>query len=181
MKTVAGEGKKSAKCWAPPFGAPPFGAPKGGASPFGAPTFSRFGPPPFGAPTLCGPKIQHQKLAEVEIGRSGNWPKSKLAEVELAELEEKSWPKLKLAEVDRARHHSPLRVLRPAGRDLEHHASRCTCGFLSLPLNLGQCARGWSSPPVSKASYTEAVHELHQHLRPFACEMLRAQVSRVCF
>ena len=34
-------------------------------------------------------------------GRSRNWPKSKLAEVELAELE-KSWPKSKLAEVDRA-------------------------------------------------------------------------------
>ena len=33
----------------------------------------------------------------------------------------------------------------------------------------------------SKASYIEAVHELHQHLRPFACEMLCAQVRRVCF
>ena len=43
------------------------------------------------------------KLAEVEIGRSRNWPKSKLAEVELAEVEKKSWPKSKLAEVDRAR------------------------------------------------------------------------------
>ena len=35
------------------------------------------------------------KLAEVEIGRNRNWPKSKLAEVELAELEKK-----KLAEVE---------------------------------------------------------------------------------
>ena len=62
------------------------------------PTFSRFGPPPFGAPpfegpTLCRPKIQHPN-----IGRSRNWPKSKLAEVELAELEKKAgrsrnWPK----------------------------------------------------------------------------------------
>ena len=43
-------------------------------------------------------QIQHQK-----IGRSRNWPKWKLAEVELAELEKKSWPKSKLAEVDRAR------------------------------------------------------------------------------
>ena len=31
-----------------------------------------------------------------------------------------------------------------------------------------------------KASYVEAVHELHRHLLPFACEMLRAQVRRVC-
>ena len=69
----------------------------------------------------------------------------------------------------------------PPGRDLEHHASRYTCGFLSLPLNLDQCARGWSSAHVSKASYIEAVHGLHQHLRPFACEMLCAQVRRVCF
>ena len=57
-------------------------------------TFSGFGPPPsgpppFAGPTLSGPKIQHPK-----IGRSRNWPKSKLAEV---------WPKSKLAEVDRAR------------------------------------------------------------------------------
>ena len=43
------------------------------------------------------------ELAEVEIGRSRNWPKSKLAEVELAELEKKSWPKSKLAEVDHPR------------------------------------------------------------------------------
>ena len=56
-----------------------------------------------------------------------------------------------------------------------------SCGFLSLLLNLGQCARGWSSARVSKASYIETVHELHQHLRPFACEMLCAQVRRVCF
>ena len=111
------------------FGPPPFGAstlrglhPSGphpsGPQPSGpqpsGPTFAGFGPPPsgpppFGGPTLCGPKIQHpkmgrsrnwpkSKLAEVKIGRSQNWPKSKLAEVE-----KKSWPKSKLAEVDRAR------------------------------------------------------------------------------
>ena len=49
------------------------------------------------------------------------------------------------------------------------------------PLNLGQCARSWSSAHVPKASHIEAVHKLHQHFRPFACEMLRAQVRRVCF
>ena len=88
--------------WAPPFGAPPFGAPPFGAPPFGAPPFGAppfgappfgappFGAPPFGAPlllslglhpsggpTFCRPKIQHPK-----IGRSRNWPKSKLAEVD---------------------------------------------------------------------------------------------------
>ena len=70
---------------------------------------------------------------------------------------------------------------RSTRRELERHASQFSCGFLSLLLNLGQCARGWSSAHVTKASYVEAVHELHQHLRPFACEMLRAQVRRVCF
>ena len=75
--------------------------------------------------------------------------------------------------------HGPLRILRPAGRDLEHHARQYTCGFLSLPLNLGQCARGWPSPHVSRDSYVEAVHEPHQHLRSLACEMFRAQVRRV--
>ena len=78
-------------------------------------------------------------------------------------------------------HHSPLRILRPAGRDLEHHASRYTCGFRSLPLNLGQCERGWSCAHVPKASRVETVHELRQHLRPFACEMLCAHVRGVCF
>ena len=38
------------------------------------------------------------KLAEVEIGPSRNWPKLKLAEVE-----KKNWPKSKLAEVDHGR------------------------------------------------------------------------------
>ena len=60
-------------------------------------------------------------------------------------------------------------------------ASRYTCGFLSLLLNLGHCARCWSSAHVSKASYIEAVHEFHQHLRPFPCDILYAQVRRVCF
>ena len=65
----------------------------------------------------------------------------------------------------------------PLGRDLENRASQFSCGFLSLSLNLGQCARGWSSAHVSKASYVEAIHELHQHLQSLAFEMLRAQVS----
>ena len=55
-------------------------------------------------------------------------------------------------------------VYRSAGRDLEHHASRNTCGFLSLPLNLGQCARGWSPAHVPKASHVEAVHKLRDAL-----------------
>ena len=43
----------------------------------------------FGAPHFVVPKFNIQKMAEVEIGRSRNWPKS-------------TWPKSKLAEVDRA-------------------------------------------------------------------------------
>ena len=38
------------------------------------------------------------KLAEVEIGRSRNWPKSKLAEVEIGRS--RNWPKSKLAEIE---------------------------------------------------------------------------------
>ena len=52
----------------------------------------------------------------------------------------------------------------PAGRDGERRAAQYTCGFLSLPLILGQCARGWPSAHVSKALYVEAVHEPHQRL-----------------
>ena len=40
----------------------------------------------FGGPTLCGPKIQHRK-----IGRSRNWPKSKLAEVEIGRSRSRSF------------------------------------------------------------------------------------------
>ena len=90
----------------PPFGPPPFGAPplrgptlrgstlrgstlrgstlrgptlrgptlRGPNSRFGASTL--LGPPPFWAPHCVVPKFNIQKLAEVEIGRSRNWPKS---------------------------------------------------------------------------------------------------------
>ena len=75
--------------------------------------------------------------------------------------------------------YGPLRLLRPAGCDVEKHASLYTCGFLSLPLNLGQCARVWSSAHVSNASYVEAVHEPHQHLGSFARQVLCSQVRRV--
>ena len=107
MNFAAGEGKKARNFGPPPFGPPlflglvlhpsgppPFGSPHFGAPPFGAPPFGAppFGAPPFG-PHSLGPKIQHP-----EIGRSRNWPKSKLAELE----KKKSWPKSKLAEVDRA-------------------------------------------------------------------------------
>ena len=69
------EGKKSAKFWAPhPSGLHA----SGGNYPSG--------PPPFGGPTLGGPKIQHLK-----IGRSRNWPKSKMAEVENGRS--RYWPK----------------------------------------------------------------------------------------
>ena len=63
LRIVAGEGKKSAKF--PPFWAPPSGAPL---------------------------SSQNSTLAEIEICRSRNWPKSKMAEVELAELAEVDHP-----------------------------------------------------------------------------------------
>ena len=69
------------------------------------PTFSR-----FGASTLRGPHTLSSQNSTSKIGRSRNWPKSKLAEVEMAEIEKKSWPKSKLAEVDRARFWSQGRL-----------------------------------------------------------------------
>ena len=101
----AGGGKKKARNFGPPtlLGPTLLGstlrAPNpSGPQPFGAPLFQGLGLHPWGPPfepTFCRPKFNVQKLAEVEIGRSRNWPKSKLAE-----LEKKSWPKSKLAEVD---------------------------------------------------------------------------------
>ena len=66
------------------------------------PTFSRFGastlwaPHPSRAPHLVVPKFNIPKLAEIEIGRSRNWPKS-------------HWPnsKKELAEVEIGRSRSP--------------------------------------------------------------------------
>ena len=57
--------------------------------PVGPPTFSMFGPPPFGALPFVVQKFNVQKLAEVEIGRSRKWPKSKMAEVDRARLEDR--------------------------------------------------------------------------------------------
>ena len=71
MKIVAGKKKKARNFGPPPFGPPPFGT-------------HPSGPPPFGAPPFVVHKFNIQKLAEVEIGRSRNWPKSKLAEFDRA-------------------------------------------------------------------------------------------------
>ena len=113
MKIVAGGGKKKAQNFGPPppFGAPPFGAstlrgpPPSGFHPSGPPPFrastlrgfhpsglhfffrATFGALPFEGTTLCGPKIQHPKIGRSRIGRSRNWLKSKLSEVELAEVD----------------------------------------------------------------------------------------------
>ena len=88
-------GKKSAKFWAshpsapPPFGPPPV---------FGAPLFLCLGLHLSG-PHPLGPHPLWSKNSTFK-----NWPKSKLAEVEIGRTrEKKSWPKSKLAEVDRAR------------------------------------------------------------------------------
>ena len=99
-KIVVGGGKKKARN----FGPPPFRAPPFGAKPFWAPTL--LGPTVLGlhpsrahpsrAP-LCRPKIQHPK-----IGRSRNWPKSKLAEVEIGRSRKKE-----LSEVEIGRSRPP--------------------------------------------------------------------------
>ena len=65
--------------------------------------------------------------------------------------------------------HGLPRILRPAGRDVDpcHSPSTSASG------------RGWPFAHVSRVSGVEAVHEPHEHLRPLACEMFRAQVRRV--
>ena len=112
-KIVAGGGKKKARNFGPPtlrgstlLGSTLLGSTLRGPTLRG-PTFSLghpSGPHPSRAPHFVVPKFNIQKLAEVEICRSRNLQKSKLAEIELAELENKRWPKSKLAEVDRAPH-----------------------------------------------------------------------------
>ena len=116
------KGKKREILGPPPFRAPPFGAPTFGAPlfpglglhpsgpTFRGPSFSGFGlgPPPFGGPTLCGLKIQHPKIC-----RSRNWPKSKLAEVEIGRSRIGRSRKKKLAEVGVGRSRS--RSQRPPG------------------------------------------------------------------
>ena len=85
-KIVAGGGKKSAKLGPPPFWAPhPSGLHPSGPHPSG--------PHPSG-PHFClvwGSILQG--ILSSQNSTSKNWPKSKLAEVELAELEKESWPK----------------------------------------------------------------------------------------
>ena len=68
-----GRGEKHAKFLVPHLlGPPPFWAPH----PSGLPTLGS-GLPTLRGTTLCRPNIQHPKLAEVEIGPSRNWSKSK--------------------------------------------------------------------------------------------------------
>ena len=125
-KIVAGE-KKREILGPPPFGAPPFGVPPFGAPPFGAPPFG--GPtlraPPFGGPTLGGPKIQHPK-----IGRSRNWPKSKLAEVEIGRSRTGRTRKKKLAEVEKLAEVDRARLQLQSSIGHLHHNT--LCGFYDL-------------------------------------------------
>ena len=66
-----------------------------------------------------------------------------------------------------------------ARRDGDRLAAQFLYGFLSFSLNLEQCARGWPSAHISKASYIEAVHEPHQHLGSFArCSQVPQSSSR---
>ena len=132
--------------WAPPRG-PPFGAPPFGAPPFGAPLFLGLGPPPFGPPTLLGstllgstlrgPTLRGPHTLSSQNSTSKNWPKSKLAEVEIGRSR-KSWPKSKLAEVDH-----PPRL--PGPPSLLHATVLHSCaGTSTTPRHLEQ---RWSSRP----------------------------------
>ena len=104
-KIVAGEGKKKREILGLPtlrgfypLGPPPFGASTlRGLHPSGPPLFLGLGLHLSG-PHPSGPYTLWSQNSTSKNGRSRNWPKSKLAE-----LEKKSWPKSKLAEVDRAR------------------------------------------------------------------------------
>ena len=80
-KKGAGEGKKARNFGPPPLRAPTRSGPHFFMVWLG---FPLSGPHPWGS-TFCGTKIQHQKLAEVEIGgsRIGGTRKKKLAEVEI--------------------------------------------------------------------------------------------------
>ena len=67
MKTVAGEGKKSAKFWASHPSAPPL---------FLCLGLHLSGPYPLWSKNSTSKNWPKSKLAEVENGRSRNWPKS---------------------------------------------------------------------------------------------------------
>ena len=80
-ETVAGEGRKSAKFWAPhPFGAPPFRCPTLCPT-LSGPTFS--GPHPFGAPPFRGPTLSPTlrgltvwgPTLRQRVGLKRHWPK----------------------------------------------------------------------------------------------------------
>ena len=109
-KIVAEEGKKSAKFWAPHPSGPHLPGPHLLGPTLRGPTFSRFGASTIWAPTLQdstllgptlrgplflglglhplgptlrGPTLWRPKIQHPKIGRNRNWPKSKLAEVEI--------------------------------------------------------------------------------------------------
>ena len=75
-----------------PSGPHPFGPHPSGPHFFKVWASHPSGPPPFRAPLFVVPKFNIQKLAEVEIGRSRNLPKSKkkLAEVEIGRSRSRS-------------------------------------------------------------------------------------------
>ena len=125
-ENCGGGGKKKREILGPPpFGAPPFGAPlflglglhplgppPFGASTLGAPLFLGLGLHPrglhpWGAPPFVIQKFNIQKLAEIEIGRSRNWPKSTEVEIGRSRTRKK---KLAEVEIGRSRSRSYLAV-----------------------------------------------------------------------
>ena len=88
------------------FGPPTLHPTLSGPHPSGAPLFLGLGLHPSGPP-LRGPTLRGPHPLWSQNSTSKNWPKSKLAEVEIGRsrigrTRKKSWPKSKLAEVDRA-------------------------------------------------------------------------------
>ena len=134
--------------WAPPFEAPLFlglRPPPFWAPPFGAPLFLGLGPPPFGPPTLLGSTLLGSTLRgphtlSSQNSTSKNWPKSKLAEVESAELEKKSWPKSKLAEVDH-----PRWMQSPTVGNLEALKRVAEASLDMWAVDPGVCATNWGT------------------------------------
>ena len=81
----AGEGKKKARN----FGPPTLRGPTLRSPTLRGPTFSRFGPPPFKASILRGLTLRPHPLWS-QNSTSKNWPKSKLAEVEIGRSRSRS-------------------------------------------------------------------------------------------
>ena len=124
------------------LGSPPFGAPPFGETPFGAPTFGAptFGAPTFRAPLFLGlglhPRGLHplgapqmwSKNSTSKNWRKSNWPKSKLAEVEIGRS--RNWPKSIALSTNTPNSQSTAWVRTPLPLQScgPHHTRNASCG-----------------------------------------------------